>query len=448
MTTTTIEATLLTAQEVNNHNGHSQSVVSVENLRQQHAERYGVDVNQVSTVRLELHKLQEMGTLVDLDFHGGNMFTTRTTYSELGIPDGDMRRKRLKAGSKDLLPKKLIGRLRSIESRFRQSLEKYSYRIGVFGSYRWVPYTAYEKWQEEWDKLQAELIEWKKEVLRRYDEFVDAIADDFTQIAREAWQALLARRGGDTNFVLITKDNAEFSGDQEDLFVDYVVGRAVSKMPARKDVECGLYVDYRTAILLGQADVEADGLLADQLRHQREMETVQVWKERERIYAEQRERKQKLWAEEEEARLRLREKEAKINAMRQAELEHARQQMADMSSPLQEIFDSLRAQMFTDVSEILAGIKKNGRLVGRSAERVRNLVQTFRLLNAHEDGQLEMALDELQARLTTLQSSNEETKDANVTGVVNQLEQIKSLTHEAAVAIKRMGPSRFAHLEV
>ena len=36
--------------------------------------------------------------------------------------------------------------------------------------------------------------------------------------------------------------------------------------------------------------------------------------------------------------------------MRQAELEHARQQMQQMGSPLQEVFDSLRAQMFADVS--------------------------------------------------------------------------------------------------
>jgi hypothetical protein len=390
-----------------------------------------------------------MGALVDLDFHGGNMFTTRATYSELGIPAGDVRRKRLKAGSKDLLPKELIGRLRSIETRFRQSLEKHSYRIGAFGSYRWVPYTAYEAWREDWDRLQAELSEWKSEVLARYDEFLDAIAADFTQIAREAWQAILARRGGDTGFVLVAKDGAEFRGDQEDLFVDYVVSKAVSKMPTRADVEHGLYVDYRTAVLLSRADVEADGLIADQLRHQRDLEATEAWDERERINEERRKRQQQLWAEEEEARLQLREKEAKISAMRQAELEHARRQMRQMGSPLQEVFDSLRAQMFADASEILTGIKKNGRLVGRSAERVRNLVETFKLLNAHEDDQLEAALDELRSRLAVLQGSDKETKDASLSGVTSQLEQIKVLTHEAAAAVKkRMGPSRFAHLEV
>lgn len=447
MTTPTLLDAEKTGTEQNGQNGHDHT--SIDELRQQHAERYGVETSRVGTVRLELRKLQQMGTLVDLDFHGSNMFTTRATYSELGIPIGDMRRKRLRAGSKDLLPKKLIGRLRSIETRFRQSLEKHSYRIGAFGSYRWVPFTAYEAWRDDWNRLQGELAEWKEETLSRYDEFTETIVEDFTQIASEAWQALLARRGGDTNFVLVTKDGAEFDGGQKEAFVEHVVSKAVAKLPTREDVQTRLYVDYRTAVLLTQADVEADRLIAEQLRAEREAEAARVWEEAERRNEERRRRQNKLWEEEKEAQLRVREKEIKINAMRQAELEHARQQMAQMGSPLQEVFDSLRAQMYEDVGEILEGIRKNGRLVGRSSERVRNLVETFRLLNAHDDSSLEAALDELQARLADLQSADSEHKAISTDNLADQLEQIKDLTHEAAVAVqKRIGPSRFSHLEI
>jgi hypothetical protein len=56
--------------------------------------------------------MRELGVLVDVDVHGTSMFTARATWNELGIPEEDTRRKRLKRGTKDLIPKVYIGRLR------------------------------------------------------------------------------------------------------------------------------------------------------------------------------------------------------------------------------------------------------------------------------------------------------------------------------------------------
>ena len=101
------------------------------------AERAGVAEENVGAVRLQLQKLQQEGVLVDVDFHGGHVFTTRATYQVLGIPHGDVRRQRIRAGSKTLIPVKYLKRLRSLETRFRQGLDKYGFQIGAFGDFFW-----------------------------------------------------------------------------------------------------------------------------------------------------------------------------------------------------------------------------------------------------------------------------------------------------------------------
>ena len=111
----------------------------------------------IRTVAMDISRMKELGVLVDIDVHGTSMFTTKATWAELGIPQEDTRRKRLKRGSKDLIPKLYMGRLRSLETRFRQSLEKHSFVLDGFRPYKWVPFTAYESWKQEWKKLQITL---------------------------------------------------------------------------------------------------------------------------------------------------------------------------------------------------------------------------------------------------------------------------------------------------
>ncbi len=427
----------------------TEEVILVEDRRRQHAERYGLEVDRVHAIQLDLQRLRELGTLVDIDIHGTSMFTGRATYAELGIPKNDLRRTRLKAGSKDLIPKLYIGRLRSLEVRFRQSLEKHSYPIGAFGSYRWVPYTAYHKWREEWDALQVEWAELKQEILDHYDEFVDRLADDFRAIAGEAWAALRARS---PNAVIVLPD-AAFEPDEYDEFVDYIVARAIAKLPSREAIEAGLYVDYRTALVLGQADIEADALARERLRQEREREAMELRAEQEHQALELRQKQMAIWEKEQEARLRIAAEEAKLRAMHEAELEHARQQMREMVSPFQEIFDQLRAQIHDNVMEILDSVRKLGYVHGKiSNERIPGLVELFKLLNVHGDDELEAALQELQARLSAAPPAGDSGKRDRVRdseSIAAQLQAIANLTLESAEAVKRsLRPSRASVLEV
>jgi hypothetical protein len=69
-----------------------------------------VGTDHVAEVSLDIRRMRELGVLVDVDVHGTSMFTARATWNELGIPEEDTRRKRLKRGTKDLIPKVYIGR--------------------------------------------------------------------------------------------------------------------------------------------------------------------------------------------------------------------------------------------------------------------------------------------------------------------------------------------------
>jgi len=91
-----------------------------------------VQANDVATVQLDIARMKELGVLVDVDLHGFSMFTRRATWSELGIDGKSVRRKRLKRGSKDMLPKAYMSTLHSLSTRFRQSLDRHSFVLEGF----------------------------------------------------------------------------------------------------------------------------------------------------------------------------------------------------------------------------------------------------------------------------------------------------------------------------
>jgi len=375
----------------------------------------------IATVSLDIARMRELGVLVDIDIHGTSMFTARASWAELGIPREDTRRKRLRRGSKDLIPHLYIGRLRSLETRFRQSLERHSFVLQGFRPYRWVPFTAYEAWRAGWADLQAELAELKADILTHYDEFVDALAADFAQVAHEAWDAVRARRpAGAGEFALVTSQGAF---DSLDAFTDHVVARAVAQMPSPDQIERGLYVDYKNALVVTGADLEAEHLHTEQLYTEQ---------------AQERTRQVEEWARQHKLRLEVEEAEQasgiRLAAMRQAELEHARRQLQNTVSPFAEVFEQFRARIYEDVQEIATSISRNGHVRGKVAERARGLLDAYRLLGAASgDDELEAALLELRARLNQRPANDNGRYDT--AAVRAALDDIATLTHDAAQAV-------------
>ena len=428
------------------------------------SEQIGEDADGISTVQLNIQQMRRRGVLVDVDIHGLGLLRTRASWAELGIPEGDVRRKRLRRGSKDLFPEH-ARKFRSLDARFRQSLERHSFVLEGFKPFSWVPFTAYEDWKQQWAQRQDQWEVVKADLLDQYEEIVDAESAIAAEIAREAWDALTARHrakaranganSGDPVAVIIGQNAFE----DVDQFVDYVVRRAVSRIPSKNALNAGLYVDYRTAMVLSGADVESESLRQEHLQTAREQELAKQHAAR----AEARTREDEEWAKqqqfqlevEEQERLtqiRLEAEEKRLQTMHEAEMEHARQQLAEMVSPFQDVLDQLRSQIHLDVAEIAASIQKHGHLRGKVAERARHLVETFHLLNAHGDEELEQALGELRGHLVKQPAAGKGKGKKSIydtQAVLQQLKTIKDITHQASVEVARRAatPTRARALE-
>ncbi len=87
-----------------------------------------------------------------------------------------------------------------------------------------------------------------------------------------------------------------------------------------------------------------------------------------------------------------RERETKIQAMRDAEMENAREQSEQLASPFQEVFSAIRQRFAEDATTLLESIQKNGYVRGKGAEKGRGLIELFDLLAIHDDGDLRSAL--------------------------------------------------------
>lgn len=397
------------------------------------AEATETEASRVRTVMLDIESMKSMGVLVDIDIHGTSMFTTRSTWDELGIPKHDIRRKRLKRGRKDLIPNFYVGRLRSLETRFRQSLEKHSFILTGFRPYKWVPYTAYDSWKEEWQTLQAELVQLKSEIIANLDSFRDDIAADWSAIARESWQAIEARRPeGAGDFVLMT---AEGSFEDVDAFIDHIIGKAVAQLPTVEEIEDKLYVTYQNAMVITGADAEREALERDRLVSQREEERRARTKARREEMAQAQMQRLAEQEEREMSQLRIQEAQAKLAAMHQAELEHARQMVAETVSPFTEVIGQFRAMIASDVAAIQNSINKNGYVRGKVAERARGLLDTYRLLGAAAgDDELENALVELRRKLGQ-QPTGENAKKYDTEAVMGALMSIAEIAHQEVAEV-------------
>jgi len=401
----------------------------------------GQDPDRIRAVSLQLDTLRKQGILVDLTIGGVGMFTRAATWLELGILDDDVRRARLSRGQKYLIPEDQVNRLRSLETRFRQLLEGYSYRITGFAPYRWIPFTAYLAFRDEWDALVIEFDQAKTDILARYDEYVSLLASDFTQVAANAWKSIRSQG----------YDGARIDGidyvDQA-AFTAVIVSRALAKMPSREKIAESLAVDYTTALVYGEQDLAADQLAAERTQHQIELERDQRYAQRQEAYLQASILQRQAQHQVEMQDLEREQKLVQLEAMRKAEAEHARQRLAQMASPFDEIFTTLRRQIAADVQSMLESIRKNGYVRGKIAEKGRGLLAFFDLMAAHDDHELRGKLQQLQQAIGPIGDERPAASPERDAGqIVAILDQINALSHTAAQDLAA-GPSRFSLVEI
>ena len=407
--------------------------------RQTAADRLGREVDQVQAIKLEIAAMRENGLLVDLDIHGVSQFQARVSYSELGIASDDPRAERLRTGRKDLFPQH-SKKLRSLEARARQNLENNSHRVGVFGQWRWLPWSSYDSFISRHTEIVAEMEAVKANILSHYDEVREENRAYFAKIALRAWKDMLAQYSPGDRVVIVTTDHFEFDSQADrDRFIEYVVQRALGKMPLPEEIEQDIRIDYKTSILYGDSEMAADDAALEKAK-------AEVAK----LQAEEAEAQNRAFDAESAKRLAQVQEEARIASIKAAEMEHAREQLAQMGSPIQEALDALRANVYDAVSTLLASLRRNSGFKGRASTKAAELYDTWKRLNGGllQDEKLDAALQRLDAEMRQYGRNSREERETQLGDITSQLAEIAALTNEEARKIRKSGTSRAAGLDL
>lgn len=390
--------------------------------------------SRVLSVQVQLDILRKQGLLVDLNITGTGMFTKSASYDEVGFArdsEKDARYDWIKPGTKFVIPEAPVKRLKSIESRMRQIMDKYARKVTGFYPYRWLPFTAYQSWKEAWEEAKADFYAVKDEIISNRDSYVDIVADEYTRIAHNAWKSIKAQ-----GYKWAIVDGKAVD---EDLFVDYIVAKAVALIPTEDEIEEQLQADYVTAMVYGKADVARDEADAAAIREQidlnRQLTQIEVSRAAEAARAE-------AW----NIQAAQTERELKIEAMMQAELEHARAKLKTITSPFEEVFTALRNEFAEQAEAILANIKKNGFVRGKVAEKGRGLIEMFDLMCTHDDRELRYRLEVLKSSLGEA-GTKQDADTRNVDAIKSTLQEIIELSSRAAQDLIAE-PNRFTSLEI
>lgn len=393
---------------------------------------------QISTLQVDILKTE--GVLVNLDISGSSIFICGTDWGELGVGTDSTRASRMTPGRKYLYPKAQVNRLNSVVSAMRQCLERYSYDLTGFRPSRYMHYKAYPAWKREWELLRERFQAVKQDLIDIHDQAVDELADEFRQIAAEAWRASV---GAGDDFIV-------FGGtayDDLDLFTDAVTAKVLAKMPTGEDIEEKLHADYRVSMLYGLDDIAKQEAVAQAVREKAQIELDRARAEKHEAYLKDASAQEQYNHEQRMLRLAEQEKEVQIQAMMEAEAAHAREQLKSIVSPFQEVFQQMRDQIAKDAGEMLESIQRNSFVRGKVAERGRGLLELFEMMSVQDDIELRQRLLLLKEAIGPVgEERTASTPERNTAQVVDALESIRQLAHSAAQDLAA-GPSRFSFVE-
>ena len=411
--------------------------------KQEVSQKIGVAPDQIRSVSWELETLRKQGILIDLNVSGIGMFSVAAKWDEIGIQanSDDPRLERLRPGQKYVLPvKEHVEELKSIQTLMRNTLDKMTYKVTGFYPYRWLPFTADERFTSRWADLKDRFGRAKAKIMDEIDGYTDLIANQAAQEAEQSWKSI---KGQGYDWIIIDGKPYDHDG-----YVDYQVQRDTARIPSIEKIEAELQADYIVALVYTPQDIEAENLAVQQIRLQAEVEREQAKAAKHEAYLQDRLIQEQYDHTRRMNQIEQSERELKIDAMLRAEAEHARTQLKSVASPFEEVFTALRRQLANDAAEILASIQKNGFLRGKVAERGRGLVELFDLMAVQDDKELREKLVALRNAIGSVGDERaKNTPERSTAEVTTILEQIQELEHQAVTDLLT-GPSRFSNIEV
>jgi hypothetical protein len=412
----------------------------LEKMRADLAARYGIeDPTMLQGRALELQALRDNGLLISVHCHGTGMFSRRATWEELGIPRDDPRVELLRQGMKDIIPSEVVRQLKSLETRKRANLDRYGIVLPAFPGFRWVAAvvykhgsveedtvtpTDYEQWKEKDAEISAELEIVKEHICQHLAEWTDTrLPEVFGQIAERAWQQIRA---------------ISDLGETLESFRFGMIQSARRQMPTVEEVRSGLYFTHTTDFLLNPADVAQEMADRDRVRTESEADLQIIRARGAAEAAELRAREDIAW---ETRRTEL----VKLQAMREAEIEHAKKRLEQMGSPFQAVLDQVESQLYEAVQNMIAKVQEHGRVRGKTREQAMNAIQQYQTLRALGGDRLHAEVSNLESALDTPGEDYKTDPEA----VLSALRRLASETLESARRVSRsVSPSRAAYVDL
>jgi hypothetical protein len=410
----------------------------VEARAERAAGRTGFETAEIEKLPFDLSALEDEGVFVNVDARGFGLLDRRLEWHALGVSLPRGTNIAFRPPRCGLLPDRYRLPLLRPAARAHAALHKYSYRFTLTETlfetpaYRWVPWSAFEVFERDFQATQEALEAARASVLDQYEGIREEVFETILRLADDS-----ARR-------LIATGHVVPEGYRD------VIARGIdTAVPTPDDLRDKLTLRYRIGVVMLGSE-----MLAEQRRVREERGRIEAIEATARVERQQQQARarlvqEELWADEERIRRRLqaeedeRRREADIKErLRNLKLEAAKERLQEALSPIEEGAQQLHSAVFEAASAIRTSLRKHGTLPGGSVRRAREITRWFRLMNWQSDQQLEALLAELE----TL-ASRPAGKRKRDTGPIDQvLSEIVEICYADARAIAE--PNRMAALEL
>ncbi|MFZ1700886.1 MAG: hypothetical protein WBO10_12520 [Pyrinomonadaceae bacterium] len=343
----------------------------------------GIGAGEVESLPFDLSALESEGIFMNIDCRGFGTLVRQLEWKTLGVTLPENAAVRVSAPRAGLLPDIYRNKLMRGAAQAHQALAKYGFRFTlcetVWGTseYKWIPWTAFEQFEQAYLKACETLSKAKAEVLEKYDEILTILQDNFYELADDSADRFQATT--DEPF-----DRAEF--------INAVAAQAIGMVPTREMIRDGLVITMRPKVIVLGSEMIAERNLAKTLS----LETAKVDATRTSLELElDSKRRIEQLKVDEVAHETAREREVK-ERIRDMKIEAALREAEDAVSPIKEGLSQLSAKIFEAASEMSEKLKNSTFVPGSLAKRARQMCEWYQLMNFTGDTSLEDVLSKLE----------------------------------------------------
>ena len=205
-----------------------------------HIETLSETAAEVETMPFDLSQLETEGIFLNVDCRGFSTLERQIEWKSLGVELPAQGAIKLSPPRVGLLPDSFRRKLLRAASQAHHALNKYSFRFTlcetVWGTseYKWIPWNAFENFEQEYKRALETLAAAKAEVLANYDDILLTLRKSFADLAEDS-----AKRLDATLDIPVNKEE----------FVANVVAYAIGMIPTREMIRDGLTISMKTVAL-------------------------------------------------------------------------------------------------------------------------------------------------------------------------------------------------------